>query len=195
MKIAIVIVHNKSNAQNKEQIDFVKNLVEEVFIPVFDDNGLPIVEPNTGEQKQALVGYKLKALEVDHLIRFFQVIPFGVTPPDNLYSIDSYNVFYGVGDEDKVGNHARFFNWGVKRATDLGADTVIYLESPEQLTKQLLSNKLTELESKHFVESGFGKIATNNLFKEYGQLKEDKSLVSAFEDLKQKIDTKGGKNG
>ena len=200
MQIAVVIVHNKTDAENQAQIDLVKSLIDEVREPLFtfDDSGnqIPLLDEETGTQLTSLTGYKVKGLSIDHLIRFYQIIPFGVTPPPNLYELDSHKVFYGAGDEDKTGNHPRFFNWGLKRGTDYGADICIYLDNLPQFTatkaRQALQKFTNDTE---FVEATFGKLASLRLLKEVGLLKEDRNLTEAISDLKTRTTGKGLKVG
>src|SRR3990167_1633589 len=100
LKIAIILVHNKSDKENFNQIETVKPFIEKVtfLIDVLDEQGDVI-----GQEEHYY--YKVKDLNIDHEIKFYQIIPFGVTSPANLYDIDSHKVFYGKGDKDKIGDH------------------------------------------------------------------------------------------
>lgn len=194
MNIAIVLVHNKSDVENTAQIETLKPLIEiqkETF-DEYDEEG-NIIGQFTKNY------YTIKGLTLEHRATFFQIIPFGVTPPVNLYDIDSHKVFYGVGDEDKTGDHPRFFNWGLKRGTDHGADICIYLEDHKKFNISKLLSKIAKLSSKtdktEFVEEATCKIGTLKMLKEVGQLKEDKTLSDAITDLKTRVVEKGYKNG
>ena len=184
MKIALVIVHNKTNQENFNQIEAIKPLINKITDTnnEFDDQGNIIGTFNTYH-------YELVGISVTHEARFFQIIPFGVTSPTNLYDIDSHNVIYRLGDEDKTGDHSRFFNWGMKRATDYGAEVVVYIDDYTQLdfAKIILDiekladiNDLTEL-----VDAPEVTIGSLKLLKEVGQLDESKSKADAIVDLKQ----------
>lgn len=187
MQIAVTIIHNKSDVENFNQIELVKQFIEEVRESYIDENG---------EQHNILLGYKVKGLTLDHIVRFFQIVPFGVTPPSNLYDIDSHKVFYGKGDEDKIGSHPRFFNWGLKRGTDYGADISIYLDNILQFNTRGAVQALQKLTGDtELVETTFGKIASKRLLQMVGQLKEDTNLDQALIYLKQKVIQKGLKNG
>ena len=203
MNIALVLVHNKSNVENNQQIENLKSKLTEIRVDSFfnDENGnqIPTIDPETGIQKTHLDHYILTGLPVEHQIKVFQIIPFGVEPPANLYTIDSHKVFYGVGDEDKVGNHPRFFNWGLKRGTDYGADIALYIDDMNKFVPQKLIPLIQTLDSPNdpteFADKDFGKLATFRLLKEVGQLKEDRSLSDAVADLKIRVTQKGFKNG
>ena len=200
MKIAVIVVHNKTDSENFNQIEVIKPFLEEATELLFENNDdgtkTPILDEVTGLQRTRFLGYKVKGLNIDHVVNFYQIIPFGVTPPSNLHDIDSHKVYYGVGDEDKTGNHPRFFNWGLKRGTDYGADIAIYLDNILQFNatraRQAL-NKFTN--DTEFVEATFGKLGSVRLLREVGQLKEDRSLTEAFTDLKTRVVQKGLKNG
>lgn len=194
MKIAITLVHNKIPQENEAQIEFLKPLiVKNTFpIPIYDQEG------NKVGQDEGYY-YSIKDLDVPHEASFFQIVPFGVTPPPNLYHIDSHKVFYAKGDEDKTGDHPRFFNWGLKRGTDYGADISIYLDDPKKMNLKDLPfylNSLIDPDDKtEFAEDQFGKMGTLRLLKEVGQLKEDRTLADALTDLKSRNTKRGGKNG
>ncbi len=150
MNIAIVLTHNKTDTENATQISFLVPLIEKQ-IEVhneFDDEGNIIGQFNT-------YYYTIKGL-IGHDVKFYQIIPYGVTPPTNLYDIDSHKVFYGKGDEDKVGTHLRFYNWGLKRATDYGADVVVHLADETKLDIAQLS---TDLQTTSKVDKNYGTIS------------------------------------
>jgi len=190
--IAIVLTHNKSSKENFNQIEAIKPLVKR------------ITDTNEGEDEEGnpttfdTYHYEMKGLN-GYEVRFFQIVPFGVDRPENMNDIDSHNVIYGLGDEDKVADHPRFFNWGLKRATDYGAEAVIYLEnykslSVENITIQL--NSLVDPLDKHeYTEDQSVKVASVNLLRGIGQLDETKTKAQAIVEYKQKNVDQGGKNG
>src|SRR3990167_82240 len=150
MKLAIILTHNKTDAENIAQIEALKPLIEKqtVLNDEFDDQGNVIGQFET-------YYYTIKDL-AGHEVKFYQIIPFGVTPPPNLRDIDSHNVLYGKGDEDKTGDHPRFYNWGLKRATDYGADFVIHLNDE---TKLNITQLATDLQSVSKVSKTYGVIS------------------------------------
>ena len=147
--IAVGLVHNKSDANNQKQIQDI----------------LPLVEKHT-DLEGNLLFYSLSGMAMEHQAIFFQVIPFGVTPPVNLYALDSYKVFYGKGDEDKTGEHARFFNWLFKRGTDYGAEVVAYVRSPEMLGTKDFEKQLSRINSKRvLIDASWGHLAHVHLLR------------------------------
>lgn len=189
MNLAIVLVHNKTDAENIAQIEALLPLVDKATEILTDSDGNPY---NTYH-------YEIQGLDLPHEARFFQIIPFGVTPPSNLYELDSHKVFYGKGDEDKTGDHPRFFNWGLKRGTDYGAEVCLHLEDPTQLSVDDLALQLTQLvdpnDKTELIEDAPGKLATLKLLTQVGQLKEDRSLSQAMTDLKTRVSEEGLEHG
>lgn len=171
--LAITLVHNKTDAENEAQITALKALLTEVT------DG-PFTNEETGET-WTTTHHEIIGLTIPHTVKVYQVIPFGVIPPANRGEINSGGmVYYGLGDEDKIGNHPRFFNWGLKRGTDYGADISLYLEDVSKFDITKLSTKFEKLIDKNdpmeFDEDVCGKLATVNLLKEKGQLDETKTI-------------------
>jgi len=204
MKIAITLVHNKSDAENAAQIESMFSLVTEQteLIDGTDDEGNVII----GAFERHF--YTLNDLGIPHEIEFFHVIPFQpknlsdpyiAVLPSNLSLLKGRNVQYGKGDEDKIGDHPRFYNWGLKRATDYGAEAVIHMEDYKKFSVADLAFQLNTLidpnDKTEFLEDKAVKITTLDLLKEVGQLDEAKSKEQAIIDLKQRNIEKGGKNG
>lgn len=127
--------------------------------------------------------------------------------PSNLYSLEcpSRVVIYCPSTDSKldgrpfVANHPRFFNWGLKRGTDLGADLNIYLEDIKKFVVDDLAfqlNSLIDPDDKHeYVEDESVKIATLKLLAEVGQLNESKGKAQAVDDLKERLQGKDMKVG
>ena len=185
VRLAITLVHNKSSQQNFDQIEALLPLVTKVTetIPRYDDQG---VQVGTYE----IYHYEITNLQIPHTVRFYQVIPHGVTPPSNLYQLDSAKVFYGPEDADK--GETRFFNWGLKRGTDQGADISIYLHNPQQLTRAKLRSALNRMvNNTELVDTLWCKVASVRVLTRIGQMKEDKPFSDGLRDLKDRI-TKGG---
>jgi len=186
INLAIVLVHNKGTVENRAQIDLLKSLIERQTIinSDFDENGLEI---GTFES------YYYTLIGLPNRVIFLQVFPFGVTPPSNKNVIDSYGVFYGIGDESKT--EPRFFNWGLKRATDYGADVVLQIDDMSKFDTTDLLDKLNTLTSPdnlmEFIETAYGKIMTVKLLRIVGQLREDRNLSVALTDYKQRMTARG----
>jgi hypothetical protein len=140
IKLAIVIVHNKGDVGNIAQIETLKPLITQItdVNTQYDVNGKAIGTYN-------IYHYEVAGLSIPHELKLYQVVPYGVKEPSNFYDIDSHNVLYRKGDEDKTGDHPQFFNWGVKRGTDYGADYVIYLPDVSQFTKIKLQTLLSQV--------------------------------------------------
>lgn len=216
MNIAICLVHNKSNKANKAQLDALIPLIEkhteshdeevqdrtvtEVEEKYLDEFGAEqtrmVTQEVLGEPYTATFEtyyYTLKGLP-DYEVKFFQIIPFGVTPPPNIDAIDSHKVWYGEGDSDKQGDHPRFFNWALKRGTDLGAEVVLYMEDIKKLSIDDLATELNTLVDPNvkteFIENQSAKLSTVKLLHDEGQLREDKSLSEELVDYKEKISEK-----
>lgn len=194
MNLAITLVHNKSDQENVAQIVALKSLIEtnEEFFDEYDEQGNVV-----GSYTSPF--YTLKGLNIEHRVKFLQIVPFGVTQPPNLYQIDSHKVFYAKGDEDKTGDHPRFFNWGLKRGTDLGADISLYIDNYKSFDIKKLATKLQKLYDKNdtteYIEDGSCKAGTVKLIKEVGLLREDVPLDIAVTNLKGRVTMKGLKHG
>lgn len=205
--LALIITHNKSDLENSEQIEILKPLIEKqtVLNDQYDENGNVVGQFET-------YYYTLKGLNLPHKLRVFQILPYqpnnsrlaqgkpyeGVWPT-NANDIDSHRVAYGINDQDKMGDHPRFFNWGLKRGTDYGADIVIHLEDHKKFKVGDLPfylNSLIDPEDKtEYAEDQSCKYATLKLLKEVGQLDEKKTKKNAVDELKQRVTEKGLKNG
>lgn len=185
MQIALVLVHNKGNHGNIAQIETAISLLDRKTETVIVD-----------EQLCEISHYEFKELP-GHRVLPFHIVPYGVDRPDNIDVLDGHKVLYGVGDEDKIGDHPRFWNWGLKRSTDFGADVAIYLEDASKLNPKNLKTKLEELADTNstleFHEEQGMKIGTQRLLKTAGQLEED--LANPFEALKKKITDQGLRYG
>lgn len=201
-KVAVVIVHNKTDAENQAQIVALNNLLEPQFIsvPELDEQG------NQIGTSQQFSHYTVKNLtQIEHQVFVYQIVPYQPTntsnpyeaiKPANISLLRSHNVYYGKNDVDKVGVHPRFFNWGLKRSTDYGADVIIYLQEPESLTTTRVRNALGRLTNDtELIEESWGKIVTKKLFGVVGQLREDFSFDGAVADLKNRMVLKGLRNG
>lgn len=203
MNIAIVLTHNKGDKANSQQVDTLKTLLQEVLVPLFNtktnDKGesveVPILDEQ-GIQKQGFSHYILTDLPLPHTVKVYQIIPFGVIPPPNRYEVNSGGlVYYGKGDEDKVGDHPRFWNWGLKRGTDGGGEVVVQIEDMKKFDVDDLAvelNSLIDPEDPHeLVEDPSSKIASLKLLKEVGLIDENKSKEEGIAELKNKVVEKG----
>ena len=189
MNISITLVHNKTPQENEAQVSTLKSFLTEVV------DG-PFTNPETGET-WTTIHHEIIGLNIPHTVKVYQAVPFDKELPPNAYEINSGGIVnYLNGDEDKLGNHPRFFNWGLKRVTDNGADISVYIDNLASLSipraRQALQKFTNDTE---FVEAQFGKLASLKLLKQVGKLKEDRSLTDSFNDLKQRVIQKGMKNG
>lgn len=132
MNLAIVLVHNKGDQGNFDQIETLKPLITKITEQNVDEEG------NSFETYH----YELQGISQPHELRLYQIIPFGVKEPTNFNDIDSHNVIYRKGDEDKVGDHPRFYNWGLKRSTDYGADYTYIIQDVSQFDPVSINDQL-----------------------------------------------------
>lgn len=181
LQLALGLVHNQGVGANRRQINDILPLVVIHYEP-----------PGSDFDTHVWYWYSLAGLLTDHEVKFYQAVPFGIAEPDNLYLLDSYKVLYAQGDEDKVGNHARFLNWLIKRATDNGAGTVIYVRNSAAFSVASLAAFLALLVGNVvFAEPPWGKLATVRLLREVGPLVENVDLDLAVDDLKIRITAAG----
>ena len=196
LHLALGLVHNKGNLANRQQIQNLLPLVVKNIEPILDpDTNQPMFDAQSGDP---LVWhwYSLAGLSVAHEVKFYQVIPFGVNPPNNLYDLDSAKVYYGPNHADKTGEHPRFFNWLLKRGTDNGAGISLYLRFPALFGAVDLDLRLGQLvNDMEFLEPAWGKVATLRLLRVVGQLREDTNFDAAVTDLKARIIQRGLRHG
>ena len=188
LNIALGIVHNKANAAaNRAQITNLVPLVVPHYLP----EGSGTLEDNTG------IYYTLSGVSTEHVVSLYQVVPFGVTRPNNMNSIDSHNVIYGNNDTNKTAYHSRFFNWLFKRGTDYGADVVLYVRFPNLFAAADLDLALARLTTTRvFLERVWGKAASVRLLRvlrSFGEetLSEALSFDAAVTALKVRIVARG----
>src|SRR3990167_6944670 len=182
MNLAIVLIHNKTPQENEAQITALKLLLKEVI------DG-PFVDEVTGET-WTTIHHEIIGLGISHEVKVYQVIPFGVMPPPNRYEVNSGGlVYYGKGDEDKVGEHPRFFNWGLKRGTDYGADIVIHMEDYKKFKAGdipfYISSLIDPTDKTEYIEDESAKYSTLKLLTIVGQLDENKTKLQAISEYKQ----------
>src|SRR3972149_6402119 len=120
LRVALVLIHDKGVIRNATEIAFVQNRTAVRYL----DTGLPDPENPTETIKYA---YRvIPALARPHELVCFQAVPQGVNIPANIETIEpSFKVYYGP---DQPSQQRRFFNWGLKRATDYGAEAVAFLD-------------------------------------------------------------------
>lgn len=208
MNLAIVLVHNKSDQENEAQIEELLNRLTEVRLPLFEEDK-PVLN-DEGIQKTYFSHYLLDGLNIEHVVSVYQIVPFQpdntsepyeAVRPLNFNRLNSHNVLYGRGDEDKLGDHPRFFNWGLKRSTDYGADVVLNVEDVSKLNIKELNSQLLQLTDRQdkteFIEAESGILATAKVLKEVGQLDESITKEEAIIALKNDIEVVGKevKNG
>lgn len=189
--LSVVLVHNKEDLANYDQIDALDLLLDknEDVHDILDEEGNP-----TGET-YSTYHYEFKDLTTPHQVKVLQIVPYGVSIPKNIDKLDSHKVFYRKGDEDKTGDHPRFFNWGLKRGVDLGADVVFQLGDVEKLDITAIESQISKLADKtdttEFVEDGSGVLTTSSVLKTIGQLDESTDKVTALEEYKLTITNAG----
>lgn len=186
LKLSITVVHDKTPQENEAQLRALLPLVVKITDPHTD--------PDTGETFDTY-HYQLAGLSVPHEVRFYQVLPYGVAQPPSFYLLDSHNVLYGPEDAQK--GKARFFNWGLKRGADHGADVSLYLEDAGAFDPAGLEKTLEKLADKadaaEYAEHASGKLATAKLLKDVGQLDEEKGYSQAISEYKGKATAGEGK--
>jgi hypothetical protein len=177
VKLAICLFHNKGANANEAQITKVLQGVTKVTDTHTD--------PETGESFDTY-HYEISSLNIEHEARFYQVVPQGVTRPPNLDLLDSWNVFFGP---DQPSHNRRFFNWGLKRAVDHGADAVIYIDDHAELTIPRLRTALQTLAGPRvWVDAPFGFVVEKKVLLAIGQMVEDGvTLSQAISELKGRI--------
>lgn len=187
LNLALGLVHNKANnAANRAQITNLLPLVVPHYLP----EGATVDDA-------AGVSYTLAGVTTEHVARFYQVVPFGVTRPNNMGLLDSHNCIYGNNDTDKTGDHARFFNWLFKRGCDYGADVVCYVRFPNLLSAADVETMLSRLtNTRVFFERTWGKAVSVRLLRALralGQetMREDLTFDDALPDLRARIQAAG----
>lgn len=204
MKLSITLVHDKPTmAENEAQIEELKKHIETRFreVPEYDEQGNLVTI-------HQVPYYAFKALLEEHEVLIMHIIPYQpwntsnpyeAEKPANLGDLFTRGVYFGKGDEDKKGDHPRFFNWSLKRGTDIGGEVSVYIEDVTKFDFPKLQKKLTKLldknDSTEYAEDVYGKLATLKLLQEVGQLDESKTKDQAIIELKQKSVGKGFKNG
>lgn len=164
LKIAITLVHRYSDAKNKAQIDTVLGLVDRITDTheEFNDKGEVIGAFDTYH-------YEFKNFGIPHEVRFYQIVPYGKVQPQNFFALDSYNVLYGP---EFASVEKTYFDWGLKRGTDHGADVSIYVEDLSKLDFKNLIPKLQQVENKanpaEFLQETGAKIANIEYMKKGG---------------------------
>ena len=163
LRLAFGLVHNKaSDAANWAQITNLAAMVVATQVTNPDVPGA------------FTWSYSRSGVTVEHTAIFFQVVPFGVTRPSNMGLLPSYNVIYGPGDNDKTGDHARFFNWLLKRGCDYGADVVFYVRFPSLIDAADINAALARLTTTRvFLERAWGKMASVQLLQVLRALREE----------------------
>lgn len=136
LKLAVTLLHDKSDSENEAQIDTILGLVERIT----DTH----TNPDTGESFDTY-HYEIKGLGIPHEVRFYHIVPFGKNRPSNMDQLDGHKVIYGP--EFQMGEKT-FFNWGLKRGTDHGAEVSIYVEDLSKVDFKALLPQLQDVASK-----------------------------------------------
>jgi len=188
--LALGLIHNKSNLGNRQQINTLTAVVERHVLDLAGQEFDPSVQDNVDISR---VYYTIAGLSVPHEASFFQAIPTGVNPPNNLYNLDSYKVFYSPNDNaDKVGQHPRFWNWALKRGFDYGADISCVITDHTLFTVAGLQLQIGRLVDRRvLVVPLWGLAASARLLREVGQLREDLGFSGSLDDLRARIIARG----
>jgi len=194
MNLAIGLIHNKNPATNRNQITALTALVERHVLNLAGQEFDPTTQDDVGISR---VYYTIAGLSVPHEAIFFQAIPTGINPPNNLYNLDSYKVFYSPNDNaDKTGSHPRFWNWTLKRGFDYGADISCVITDHTLFTVAGLQLQIGRLADRRvLVVPLWGLAAAARLFREVGQLREDLGFSGALDDLRARIVARGLEHG
>lgn len=177
LKLALVLIHDKGVAANRAQIAFVLNRTE---LRRWTPDPL---QPDAFREYRAFT-----ALARPHEVVAYQVVPLGTARPSNMGLLQpSRNVIYG---NDQPSHDRRFFNWGLKRPTDEGADVMLYLDATASFSLPDLDD------ARDFRELPWGRVVRPRLQQRLGSgrrevLREDLALADAFADLRQRIDAAG----
>jgi len=194
MNLAIGLIHNKNPATNRNQIGALAALVVRHVLNVAGQEFDPSAQD---EVEISRVYYTIAGLSIPHEAIFFQAIPTGITPPNNLYSLDSHKVFYSPTDNaDKTGSHPRFWNWAMKRGFDHGADICAIVTDHALFTVAGLEFQVNRLVDRRvLVVPLWGLAASMRLLREVGQLREDLGFSGALDDLRARIIARGLEHG
>ena len=188
LHLALSLIHNKNAATNRNQISTLVAVTTTVFVPLLDDNGQPVL--NELGEPIGETHYTITGLAIEHVVRFYQIMPFGVSRPNNFNSLNSHNVYYG--ESDKIGTHPRFYNWSIKRPLDQGADIVAIVTDHTQFSVAGLQLQINRLVNRRLLVIPLWGVAINTiLFREVGQFREDLSFLESLADLRARIAARG----
>jgi hypothetical protein len=182
--LAFSLIHNRGTSGNRQQLVALRALLTLTGDATDPETGDP-----TGRR-----WYTLNGLAQEHEVKVYQVVPFGVNRPNNMDTLMSHNVIYGVGDEDKTASHPRFVNWSIKRGLDYGAALACVVVDAAALTTVDLAAQIVRMaadEDLVFIERDWGDVATPRLFRDVGQLREDVTLTASITDLNNRIAAEG----
>lgn len=177
LHLALGLIHNRSTAANRNQITAIAALVETHYEP-----------PGSTDEDYESRYYTIIGLPVEHRALFYQAVPFGVNVPNNMHTLNSHNVYYGAGDENKTSTHPRFRNWSIKRACDHGADIAALVTDHAQFTVAGLALQIARLTDRRvLVVPLWGLAVSARLFREVGQFREDQDAAASLTDLRARI--------
>ena len=194
--IAIVLIHNKSDSENSAQISTLLSLLSE------QNETIEWVDFDGKTVSATHVYYRFSDLLEPHRVDVYQVVPYGVIPPDNFYAVNSEVVYYyGAGNEDKIGDHPRFYNWALKKATyDSGftpaADLCIPVTDFSTFDLNNISKCINDVSGNCVLDSySWGKIIHSDVQFLHDPremvLDESKAIDIAFTDLESSITSTG----
>jgi len=119
--IAVTLVHDKKD--NAQQIIDLLDKLEPQYMDAIMDG--PDSDP-----VQLFTGYKFKDIKEDHEVKVYQFVPQGVEPPENIFDLVSYNIYFGNDVPDK---DTHWYNVALARAGQHGADTLAFVDKVEDV--------------------------------------------------------------
>lgn len=184
MNISIVIIHDKTDTVNEQQIsDLLDNMTYHV-----DET------QNTSSKGEALTKvekyYTADDVTESHKIRIVQLLPDGKTQPTSFDTIDSQKVQFGESVAE-----VKMYNEGLVKSTIRESDAALILTDIDEIdftdlvTKGLtLGNKNTK---KQLSEPAYGKMFSRYAIEAIGFLDDTKTLSNAIADYKTKLTNRG----
>lgn len=171
----VSIIHNKPTAlANRAQITFFSNQ--------------STINPNERY-------YTINGINVDHQIKYLQIIPQGVAIPTNLNLLNSTNLYFGA---DQLSNDRRFYNVSVKMGNKLGAQVVIIIIDHTLITLNDFRDAMQEISGpKLLVQRPWGFVVETKIFQKiFARMTETgMTFAQALAELKQKILSRGYTHG
>jgi hypothetical protein len=206
LKLAVVLTHDKGDVANQAQVTAINNLVElhdeQIVLdgePQFlkDAEGELILDEDGNPIPLMDRWLAFKGVVRPHEVLLFQIVPAGVREPSDLITLPDgtqatstrwfAGVFYSA--TDKHDQDQGWFNWGLKRATDYGAEFVLFVDGVRAFDPRSLAlDSLGDFEDKTW-----GRVASVSLQRQLGKkrqpvMREDMDYADAKADLLERIE-------